>query len=374
MYSCCNPIKYNSDNNSITCNDDSIRSHIRIYRYIKDDQNNNDKIKKEFEYYKKINEILKSKKCPNFVMKYDFIYTECKIDFDTINSIVQNSSYDKNKIQEIKKIIKENSHSDTHTCFLMLTEGVNYNIIDFSDPKYIKDKKKIGVLTQVNAGIIPDHIWDSIIFQILVTLYVLQKEKIYFSNISLKNNIFIKRIDITPDNIKYWKYVINNVTYYVPNYGYLVMFDSNFNDDIEIRFDNSKVKLDYLEIFNNKLAYATKIFDKIDKTKDIEQVIFDIFNKYTCDKLGHFISDTSELQLMYHDKNFKYGDLVLYSKYSNIYIISYYKEKEKIMTNNVNIQHYDDKDIKFMEIPVSQDLIIKFKENITKEVIETYII
>ncbi len=379
MYSCCNPIKYNSDNNSITCNDDSIRSHIRIYRFIK---GNKDKIQNEFEYYNKINELLKSKKCPNFVMKYDFIYTVCKIDFDTINNITTSISHDKNKIQkiqEIKKIIKENSNSNskTHDCYLMLTEGVNYNIIDFCDPKYIEDKKSKSILTQVNTGIILDHIWESIIFQILVTLYVLQQENIYFSEISLINNIFIKRIDITPENIKYWKYVINNVTYYVPNYGYLVMFDSNYNSDIIF---NKKDNNEYLKIFDSSISEnisknIKKIFDSIkSESNDINKVIFDIFYKYTCDKLGHFISDTSELQLMHHDKNFKYGDLVLYNKYSNTYIISCYKEKDKIMTNTVNIQDYNDKDIKFMEIPVSQDLIIKFKENITKEVIETYII
>lgn len=377
MYSCCNPIKYNSDNNSITCNDDSIRSHIRIYRFIKEDKTSNNKIKSEFEYYKKINEILKSKKCPNFVMKYDFIYTVCKIDFDTINKIIKNKSYDKDKID---KIIKDNSHSNNHDCYLMLTEGVNYNIIDFCSKQYIEDKKSLGVLTQVNSGIIQNKIWESIIFQILVTLYVLKNEGIYFSEISLMNNIFIKRIDITPENIKYWKYVINNVTYYVPNYGYLVMFDSNFNDKSNLSFDIKKNNQDYLKIcdLSSEIQIQQeikKIFDNIKSNdKDIDKVIFDNFSEYTCDKLGHFISDTSELQLINHDKNFKYGDLVLYNKYSNIYVISYYKENNKIMTNNVNISKYDETNINLTEISISDDLIIKIKENITKEVIETYTI
>lgn len=377
MYSCCNPIKYNSDNNSITCNDDSIRSHVRIYRFI---DSNKEKIKNEFKYYNIINEILKSKKCPHFVMKYDFIYTVCKIDFDKINKITHQSSYDKIKIQEVTKIIKENSDSNTHDCYLMLTEGVNYNIIDFCSKQYIEDKKNKGVFTQVNSGFIPDNIWKSIIFQILVTLYVLKNEKIYFSKISLMNNIFIKRIDITPDNIKYWKYVINNVTYYVPNYGYLVMFDSNFCDDSTLSFDYKKNNEDYLKICDlpSEIQIQEKIKTMINNIKskdiDIDKVIFDNFYEYTCDKLGHFISDTSELQLMHHNKDFKYGDLVLYNKYSNIYVISYYTNDNKIKTNNCNIKNYNESEIQLEEIEVSNDLIIKFKENITKEIIETYTI
>ena len=66
-----------------------------------------------------------------------------------------------------------------------------------------------------------DEIWQNIIFQILTSILVLQKIlNIYHSDIKPKN-ILYKKIDTS--KVKYFKYIINDQVYYLPNCGYLIL-------------------------------------------------------------------------------------------------------------------------------------------------------
>ena len=47
---------------------------------------------------------------------------------------------------------------------------------------------------------------------------------------SILNNFYIKDVSTPGPISKYWKYIVDDVEYYVPNCGYLVMFDSNYVD------------------------------------------------------------------------------------------------------------------------------------------------
>jgi hypothetical protein len=59
---------------------------------------------------------------------------------------------------------------------------------------------------------------------------VMEKEGIYFNNFSLENNVFIKDVQTDGTGNSCWVYKVNNIEYYVPNYGYMVVIDSNFAD------------------------------------------------------------------------------------------------------------------------------------------------
>ena len=71
----------------------------------------------------------------------------------------------------------------------------------------------------IATGYRSTDVWRSIIFQILYILAVLQEKEIYFRELSLENNFYIKDLFYDQANIKYWIYNIDNVDYYVPNYG-----------------------------------------------------------------------------------------------------------------------------------------------------------
>ena len=47
---------------------------------------------------------------------------------------------------------------------------------------------------------------------------------------TIEDNVHIRDIDTTGKYDGYWQYVINGISYYLPNQGYLVMIDSSFKD------------------------------------------------------------------------------------------------------------------------------------------------
>jgi hypothetical protein len=59
---------------------------------------------------------------------------------------------------------------------------------------------------------------------------VLQEKEIYFRNFSIENNVFIKDLFSDPNNMGHWIYNINDIDFYVPNFGHLVVIDSRFAD------------------------------------------------------------------------------------------------------------------------------------------------
>jgi hypothetical protein len=386
MFVCCNPIKYVSSNNTISCDDESIRSHIRIYNLeIKGGSELYNRINQELEYYNKITDIVKSFKCPNFVIKYGHIITVCKLDFNKINMLRINDYTDEQKIKKAKEAIQANlsTESNNHRCCLILTEGNNYNITDWYRNQFIKDSKNENIFIQVHVGQYSIEVWHSVIFQILVSLYILKNSQINITKFSFEDNVFIKKINITPGHLKYWKYIINGIPYYVPNHGYLVMIDINFTQEIKLNMDPN---FDHTIFIPERSAFhgeddVKELFDKIRdlliSNTNIEDIILKLFYSYIFDKLGQQISVQQEE--LSTDKQFKKGDIVLYRKNSN-YIISYYLEFRtdrpegyRIKTNNdLNNNNYKCEDDE--TVPEEDIYKYKYKENITKEIIETYII
>ena len=440
MFDVCCPIAYN---NTITCGEDGTRSQMRIYKLFNiDTQDPNErnalnKVAIELLYYRKIQEFIKNKKYPNFILLYGAIFTNCNIDFErmkylrNINDLLR-VQYNKNK---------------NNNCLLMLTESVNYNIIEWMSKQYDKadENNNFYVSKVVSSGVRSEEAWKSVIFQLLVAIHILHKNKIGFKNFSLKDNVFIKKIDITPPVIKYWKYIIGEANYYVPNHGFLVMIDSNFKDHIVIDnqtepvsvstsastaapapapapapasapasasasasasvavsapeppplFPHKYAEINISEIIKNifeELVNKTDvtipgclrdIFNKIryNPKLNIENIINNNFHEYLYEKLGHMIP-ISYLNEYYldHDKDFKVGDLVFYKKYPSVYIISSYIGKKnkksnshEIFTNDSELNKYNENSITLSEKSVSRDLITKFRYKSNKEVIETYI-
>jgi hypothetical protein len=78
-------------------------------------------------------------------------------------------------------------------------------------------------------------------------LYILQTNEIYFEELSLENNIYIKDLYYDPNTLNYWIYCVDGLEYYVPNYGYLVLFDSKYSD-----LDSGNYKIRSKLLFPNK--------------------------------------------------------------------------------------------------------------------------
>ena len=74
--------------------------------------------------------------------------------------------------------------------------------------------------------------WKTIIFQILYTFQIINDRGINIPNLSI-DNLFVQHSNIElNDNYYYSIYKINNVSYYVPFYGDMIMFDLIHKDVI----------------------------------------------------------------------------------------------------------------------------------------------
>jgi hypothetical protein len=126
------------------------------------------------------------------------------------------------------------------------------------------------------------EVWRSILFQLVYACAVLEKNEICFNNFSLENNVYIKDVQTDNTGDSCWVYRINNIEYYIPNYGYVLVLDSKYTDVKEVK-DEIQYKI-YGNIFTQnsnvtdfgKLVKTTLIgfmnneSFKINKSNDLE--------------------------------------------------------------------------------------------------------
>merc|ERR1711871_207896 len=115
----------------------------------------------------------------------------------------------------------------SNVSLIVVTEAPTHNFYSWSSRIY----EKFGnVQKMVSTGYHTEDVWFSMIFQMLVGLSVLQEKRIHFHNFSLEDNIYVKDIYSNNEVLGYWKYIIDGIPYYIPNYGYILLVDSNFKD------------------------------------------------------------------------------------------------------------------------------------------------
>jgi len=170
---------------------------------------------REIEYYKYIREnICKSFISPNFVQSYCyFVDNNSKINFN------RNGRID---------MMRDLTELYSKKVLVVLTESPNFNFFDWCSDTY---EKEYNVKKQVYRGFKEDIEWKSIIAQMLISFYVMYKYKFTIVDMEIKHNFYIKEVmGNTRDSIQYWKYTIDFIDYYIPNYGSLLLIDSNYRD------------------------------------------------------------------------------------------------------------------------------------------------
>jgi hypothetical protein len=274
---------------------------------------------REIRYYEYIREhIIKQKVSPNFVTMYGYYVCEkCDIDFDKIANIKGNKIEKQDKYikeyEENKKIVnmeenvintlntinpsnnnlkpidvnfnnkqiggnaiealqvrdlmkqnpdlktppfityKINGKSTSGKGIVALTESPNYNLYSWASRTY---ESEGNVKRMINTGYHKSEVWQSILFQLMAALYVMQIHCVQFTKFSIMDNVYIKDISTHGNITRYWKYLINGVEYYIPNHGYLLMIDSNYKDMEQGNFtlgksDNKKCYKIYGNLFRD---------------------------------------------------------------------------------------------------------------------------
>lgn len=438
IYRSCYPIRYNKASVSTTCSKNSTGANIRIYKMLegsylsakhKSGTNYNDYDElREVAYYEYIREkILKQYRSPNFILMYGYYITDkTTIDFDVISRVKQGPKpYQQFPIMQpqfaqypyknplITKPVEIDINSYTGKNIVMLTESPTYNIIRWASITY-EDNGTIKKV--ISTGYHTDKVWYSIIFQIMVALYVLQKSKICINGMSLGRNIFIKELTLHSNVTNCWKYRIDGVEYYIPNYGYLVLVDSHFKpyDSTEIyshtlqgeiysdpdEVDTKNIMLEQLKrILNpnnfrgdfissggcalpdNVLRLLEKIYTDVKDDKMIEEYIFKYFGMFMNNRIGSYLKEVEIPNIRKMEiKEFIKGELVVYELYANTYKFGLFvKYKEGgggdciILLDNYELKEINIGDLyKYADIQVEQDF--KANEMNLSDVNETYII
>jgi len=364
MFRSCYPVRLNRENNIVTCAPENLGLHIRIYQMRVLDilaeavgerlKKNDCDIWREIAYYEFVMEnILKPKKCPNFIMMYSWYKTyKSGVDFaklqllksdktKNIRAIDDNKAYlnakirddmarvlmeigngiaDINKLNALKKqngnmaanpdisvnqdgikvytsniklpskslefemVFKEeelanfNIQFPTNKCIVSITEAPNHNLFDWGTKSYSVDMGPIKKMVQ--TGFHDIKVWQSIVFQLLTAVYVMFMDGLVINEMSIENNVYIKDLNREESYIGYWKYKVNGLDYYVPNFGYLLLIDSKYND-ITGGIENVILERQYEVKYNHKI-YG-KMFSDTDKIifEKSKENILRIFNPNT---------------------------------------------------------------------------------------------
>jgi hypothetical protein len=265
------PVRFDDKNKVIGLSKQSMGINVRMYMMTNGDircktiNNNinadNFDLWREIKYYDWVKDnLVKKKVSPNFISPILYkIDSESKINWSQLDVIksqgtsIQNMINVKKNQEKInnlhnidkslglfqsllplhfrnktnQKIDKEDLTVGAGKTLILLTEAPTSSFVKWSSAVY----ERFGIINKmISTGHHSPDVWKSILFQLVYAMAILQKKGIYMTNFSLENNIFIKDIFSDPNAVGSWIYKVDNIEYYVPNYGYILVIDSKYTD------------------------------------------------------------------------------------------------------------------------------------------------
>jgi hypothetical protein len=265
MYNSCYPIRVDRTNYNVGCAKNNIGINIRIYQLIMGETFVNKyrslpykvfEVWREISLYEQLRDnIIKSNISPNFGILYAYYITkDTEIDFlkinrlrkrdivskqekeqkKTLNDLYKNEMQDylvglqKYSTSDLTKLVNDlDIHKPSDKCLIALTEAGTHDLISWSSRQYEDNglAKKM-----INTGYHATEVWQSILFQMFQSFLCMYKNGISFQTFDLNSNVMIKSLKTDEINKGFWKYIINGIEFYVPNYGYMVLITPDFSD------------------------------------------------------------------------------------------------------------------------------------------------
>ena len=314
IYRSCFPIQLDRKSQTVICGRNSVGLNIRLYSLSLAEYYSykfRQLIYKEYDvwrelaYYEYIREnIIKKKQSPNFPLLYAFflcpnrninyfvLKKNCLTQKDTLTQEYQrfvevHTLF--SKVQPSDEIIRPLTLPDaarrviaklpdeidpvlqaySGSTLILVTEAPHHNLYQWASRIYEKD----GIVNKmISHGFHDENVWLGVIFQIISALYVMQIHGIYMRNMTIEDNVYIKDLQTYGKAMGYWKYVIDGIPFYVPNYGYIVIIDSNFKDIIPQGRTIERCKREYK-------IYTSDIIGKRYSLESIRKKVFENYRK-----------------------------------------------------------------------------------------------
>lgn len=304
FYKSCYPIVYDKNTSSVQCNKSSVGMNVRIYNVsleefvwkfynskqmmmgLKDNAPLQNILKvcgtsplfttgttkkpqdfdvwRELDYYEFIRYNINRKYItPNFVQSYAyFMNKSIKISMRSNGQLFNGIFSDASRLGELE--FSRIPQDPSNATMILLTESPEENIVQWCSNQYVISR---GVSTLKHAGYKSNEQWNSIIVQMMIVFYTMDKYNFTINEMDFQSNFYIKSLNVFGDNKQYWLFTIGGINYYVPNHGVLLMCDDNYKDIVQK--SKYKHKLASSALFNNDkdevrktiLENAIKCFD-----------------------------------------------------------------------------------------------------------------
>lgn len=317
LYKTCFPITLEIASKKTICAKNSMGLHLRLYslnvaefcsHYTRNPIVKKYDVWREIIMYEYIREqIIKKKQSPNFTMLHSFFLSDNQnVDFFCLkkNTLTQKDMmtsefklfqklHDPNRPpSKILSLFSKNQYISTHTnaqnnilpdevdpalqrysgkVLVAVTEASNQNLYKWASSAYESD----GVIHRMTATGVHDHtVWYGILFQITAAWYTMYCHCIYYKDMTIGDNIYIKELSNNGSAMGYWKWVVDGISYYVPNQGYVVVIDSNFKD-ITAPTTAAGTSTVFAGTTRNYKAYSHNLFDEVIPKATIRKTITD---------------------------------------------------------------------------------------------------
>jgi hypothetical protein len=300
----CHPIMYDSRDNKVMCSDNS--TSIMITLIPERETGNNNFVQNHVQFRIFVTDtFIKQQICPHFVITYAIYSINGGTDF--------NELYKK----------KFGTHPDPkfkQNAVIVLSEAPTFSLRMWHTHHYGRENNH--VLKMIYNGSHSLNVWKSVIFQIMVAIYTMDIYRISLTEIPTSahdqvvttdvvtwnsaDSVYIKKTSgsdhtTTDQMISCWKYIVNDIEYYVPNYGYVVMIDP---DACTVDWDESykasknilflKGILQDCQTFDKSTGlsrYCDHIMGTLDQTGSIYSSIFEVYREYLNNRIGTSLHD-----------------------------------------------------------------------------------
>ena len=319
IYRTCFPIRFDEKSQSTICAKNSMGLNMRLYSlsyaeyyswlfrqkiYLEYD------VWREIAYYEYVRDcIVKKKQSPNFVIIY--AYFQCPnraIDFFSLKTkcLTQKEllTQDYQNFVQTHKLMSKNLSSSelirpmtlgsmtpgrairgtitklpdeispelqaySGTTLIAITEAPYHNLYQWASRSY----DKWGIVNRmITSGYHDNNVWNTMLFQIVHGMFVLQEHGIYIKDMTIEDNIYVTDLKSTGKAMGYWKYIVKGISYYVPNYGFLAMIDTNFKDIQVTSKALPQCKREYK-------IYTSDIFGKKYPLRDIQTKVWENYKR-----------------------------------------------------------------------------------------------
>ena len=319
---------------------------------------------RELLYYQHINKLVGKYESSNFVTMHGYYLTsKCNINFNKINlikrKIYNNEPFLIPLLPGQSLLSNPNPNAYIGNGLIILTESPSYTLTTWGSNVYKVDG---NIRKMVNIGSHSDNEWYSILFQLFIAMLTMYKENIAFDRFDLDENVFIKESE-SGRNSGYWKYIIDGVEFFVPNYGYTVLIDSSFKKDVRhehmIYSDKFKDDQNYVnalnvsnirKIFNSNsfksqftqagaAPPSMKVLNFIDLISNelntlnpayFAKIPLMTFRMFMNNRIGTYLKDDEvEFVKKIGPKNFKKGDIVVHEDKNDRYKVVLYVNSDR---------------------------------------------